>query len=221
MFQQHYLEPFYIAWERFKGFLGTTFYRCIPNEELHLSFFYGLNEDTKRWVDERSLVSGCSFLSRNGDDAYSLLEDMASYNYYWHISRHHGLVCEDILLHEEPMEQLEEEPSFLEEVESSPQEVKECVLPMILTLPQPTPKLPKIHHFPFEFSTPSYREVPYFVDHKDTWPPILFKLTYFMAESPRVVDYATLHGRTPYFEDTESLANDFNFSASWEATQAT
>ncbi|KAL5547616.1 hypothetical protein UlMin_002847 [Ulmus minor] len=49
---------------------------------------------------------------------------------------------------------------FLEEVESSPQEVKECVLPMILTLPQPTPKLPKIHPLPFAFSTPSYGEVP-------------------------------------------------------------
>ncbi len=61
----------------------------------------------------------------------------------------------------------------------------------------------------------------YFVDYQDTLPTILFKLTYFMAGSPRVVDYATLHGRTPYFEDTESLANDFNFSASWEVTQAT
>ncbi len=90
---------------------------------------------------------------------------------------------------------------------------------MILTSPQPTPNLPKIHHLPFEFSTPSYGEVPYFVDHQDKWPPTLFKLIYFVAGSPRVVDYATLHGRTPYFEDTESLANDFNFSASWEATQ--
>ena len=107
------------------------------------------------------------------------------------------------------MEQLEKEPSFLEEVEPSPQEVKECVLLMILTLPQPTPKLLKIHHLPFAFSTPSYGEVPYFVDYRDIWPTILFKLIYFMARSPRVVDYATLHGRTPYFEDTRSLAIDF------------
>ncbi len=68
---------------------------------------------------------------------------------------------EEILLDEEPMEQqFEEEPCFPEEVELSPQqleqqfvvelspqEVKECALPlpMILTSPQSTPNLPKIH----------------------------------------------------------------------------
>ena len=86
MFQQYYSEPFYEAWERFKGFLEMTFYRCIPKEQLHLSFFYGLNEDTKRWVDIGSMTSGCPFLSRNGDDAYFLLEDMASYNYHSYLS---------------------------------------------------------------------------------------------------------------------------------------
>ena len=120
------------------------------------------------------------------------------------------LVHEDILLDKEPMDQkFEEEPSFPKEVETSPQEAKECVLPMILTSSQPTPNLHKIHLLPFAFSTLSYGEVLYFVDYKDTWPIILFKLTYFMAGSPRVVDYATLHGRTPYFEDTRSLAIDF------------
>ena len=61
-----------------------------------MSFFYGLNEDTKMWVDIGSMASGCPFLSRNGDDAYFLLEDMASYNYHWHISHYNGLVYEDI-----------------------------------------------------------------------------------------------------------------------------
>lgn len=204
------------------------------------------------------MASGCPFLSRNEDDAYFFLEDMASYDYHWHLSHYnaqehydplenckkmlehidkntremreerlefnrrpklvtisfndelvHKLVHEDILLHEEPIkQQFEEEPSFPEEVETSPQEAKECVLLMTLTSPQPTPNIPKIHPFPFALLTPSYGEVPYFVDYQDTWPTVLFKLTYFMARSPRVVDYATLHGMTPYYEDTENLAND-------------
>ncbi len=82
MFQQHYLERFYEAWERFKDFIRATFYLCIQDEQLQLIFFYGLNEDTRRWVDDGSMASGCPFLSRNGDDAYFLLEDMASYYYH-------------------------------------------------------------------------------------------------------------------------------------------
>ena len=78
-------------------------------------------------------------------------------------------VCEDILLDEEPMEQqFEEDPSFPDEVEPSLQEVKECALPMILTSPQPTPNLPKIHLILFAFSTTSCGGIPYFVDYLDT-----------------------------------------------------
>ena len=74
-------------------------------------------------------------------------------------------IREDILLNEEPMKQKFEEPSFLKEVEPLPQKAKECVLQLILTLPQPTPNLPKIHPLPFAFSTLSYGEVSYFVDY--------------------------------------------------------
>ena len=80
-------------------------------------------------------------------------------------------------------QQFEEEPSFLEEVELSPQlmeqqfvvelspqEVKECALPlpMILTSPQSTPNLPKIHPLLLVFLTPSCGRIPYFIDYLDT-----------------------------------------------------
>ena len=170
MFQQYYSEPFYEAWERFKGFLRTTFYSCVPDDQLQLIFYYGLNEDTRRLVDDGSMANGYPFLLRNEDDAYFFLEDMVSYNYHFYLShynaqKHHDLlenmekmiekmsnitremreerlafnlrlnlltislndelvrelVCEDILLGEKPMEQqLEEKPSFPEEVKSSP-----------------------------------------------------------------------------------------------------
>ena len=292
IFRQYYSEPFYEAWERFKdGFVWQELSQCL--------FYLGLNEDTRSWVDDGAMASGCPSFLRNANDAYFLFEDMANYNYHWHLSLYNAQqhkdpledlqrlvekleestremhlqtisflervqepVREEILLDEEPMEQpfeeepccLEEEPSFSNEVELSPQEanecelplqpmeqqfevkpcfleevevslqqleqqfvvelspqeVKECALPlpMILISPQSTPNLPKIHPFLLVFLTPSCGRIPYFIDYLDTQPPIPFMLTCFVAGSPRVVDYATLHGRKPLFEHTECLAKD-------------
>ena len=125
-------------------------------------------------------------------------------------------------------QQFEEEPSFPKEVELSPQpmeqqfvvelspqEIEECALPlpMILTLPQSTPNLPKIHPLLLVFLTPSCGRIPNFIDYLDTQPPIPFMLTCFVAGSPRVVDYATLHGRKPLFEHTECQTKDIENQA--------
>ena len=205
------------------------------------------------------MASGYPLFSRNANDAYFLFEDMANYNYHWHLSQYNAQqqkdhledlqrllekleentremhlqtisllervqdpVPEEILLDEEPLKQpfeekpcfLEEEPSFLKEVKLSPQEsnecelplqpmeqqfevepcfleevevslqqleqqfvvelstkeVKECALPlpMTLTSPQSTPNLPKIHPLLLVFLTPSCGTIPYFIDYLDT-----------------------------------------------------
>ena len=100
-------------------------------------------------------------------------------------------------------------------VELSPQEVKDCVLPlpMILTWPQSNLNLPKIHPLLLVFLTPSCGGSPNFIDYLDTQTPIPFMLTCFVAASTRVVDYATLHGRKPLFEHTECQAKDIENQA--------
>ena len=215
MFQQRDSEQLYEAWGRFERRLGKDFYSCIPKDQIPWCFYYGLNAYTKRLVDDESMKrGGLPFLSWKGDDAHFLLEDMA--NYSWYLSTCNAQehqdpledlakafeeepMGEDFLLYEEPMEQKFEEPSFSEEVAAAPQEAEECEIPMSL-LPQPTPNFPKIHPPRAEFSIPFCGEFPSFVDYRDTWLLIFFKMTYNVAESPRVVDYATLHGRKPLFE---------------------
>ena len=128
------------------------------------------------------MSSGCPFFSRNVNDVYFLLEDMASYNYHWYISPYNGEEHKDHLedIHKmleelrkinremkslifnaiyqqflwmslwmnqwvKMKKQVEEKPSFPEEMEPLPQESKECVLPMILTSSQSIPNLSKIH----------------------------------------------------------------------------
>ena len=79
MFQQYYSEPFYEAWERFKdGFVWQELSQCL--------FYLGLNEDTRSWVDDGAMASGYPLFSRNVNDACILFEDMANYNYHWHLS---------------------------------------------------------------------------------------------------------------------------------------
>ena len=110
----------------------------------------------------------------------------------------------DSMIDAEPIEyQLNDEPS-LSEIEQEPSlkqpslnEPKECALPMISISPQHTSNRSKISFLP---SISTYGEVLSFIDYLDTWPPIVLKLTYFVTGLLRVVDYATLHGRKPFFE---------------------
>ena len=80
MFRQYYLEPFYKVWYRFKdGF--------VWNKRSPLIFYFGLNEDSKNWVDDGTMTSGFPLIIRNENDAYFLLEDMINYNYHWYTTR--------------------------------------------------------------------------------------------------------------------------------------
>ena len=53
-------------------------------------FYFGLNEDARSWVDDRAIASGCPLFLRNANDAYFLLENMASYNYHWYLSQYNA-----------------------------------------------------------------------------------------------------------------------------------
>ena len=97
-------------------------------------------------------------------------------------------MLEDILLNEEPMS---------------------VCLPLLMILTsQSTPNLLKIHPLLIVFLTPSCGGSMYFIDYLDTQPPIPFMLICFVAGSPRVVDYITLHRRKALIEHTECRAKD-------------
>ena len=83
MFQQYYSEPFYEAWEQFKDGFGWQ-------ELSQLLFYLGLNEDTRSWMDDGAMASGCPLFLRNANDAYFLFEDMENYNYHWYLSQHNA-----------------------------------------------------------------------------------------------------------------------------------
>ena len=114
-----------------------------------------------------------------------------------------NMMCVDLMIDEEPVEQLNDEPSLLKvEQEPSPKQPslkkpKDSVLSVISISLQHTPSHAKKSFLP---SIPSCREVPRFVDSLDTRPPKPFKPTYFVARLLRVVDYTTLHGRKSLFE---------------------
>ena len=117
------------------------------------------------------------------EEVFDLLEDIANYEYQWHLSQH------NVQQHRDPLEDqiqasmeqsLNDEPSLPKvEQEASPIEPKECALPIISISPQHTPRRAKKLFFQ---SIPSYREVPSFVDSLDTWPPIIFKPTFFCGQ---------------------------------------
>ena len=129
------------------------------------------------------------------------MEDIANYEYQWLLDQHNMQQHRDRLEDQiqAPIEQsLNDEPSLPEvEQELLLKEPKECVLPMLSISLQHTPSCAKKSFLP---SIPSYKEILDFVDSLDSWPPILFKPTYFVAGLVRVVDYATFHGMKPLFE---------------------
>ena len=102
IFRQYYSEPFYEAWERFKdGFVWQELSQCL--------FYLGLNEDARSWVDDGAMASGCHSFLRNANDAYFLFEDMANYNYHWHLSQYNAQQ------HKDPLENLQRLLEKLEE----------------------------------------------------------------------------------------------------------
>lgn len=101
-------EPFYEAWEQFKdGFVWQELSQCL--------FYLGLNEDTRSWVDDGVMASGCPSFLRNANDAYFLFEDMANYNYHWHLSQYNAQQHKD---------HLEDLQRLLEKLEDNAREMR-------------------------------------------------------------------------------------------------
>ena len=52
-------------------------------------------------MDDGAMASGCPSFLRNANDAYFLFEDMANYNYHWHLSLYNAQQ------HKDPLEYLQ------------------------------------------------------------------------------------------------------------------
>ena len=79
-FVQQEGESVYDAWERYKEAL-----RKVPNhglpEWLEIEFFYkGLIQSTRNMIDT---AAGGSLMEKMRDDAYALLDELASNSYQW------------------------------------------------------------------------------------------------------------------------------------------
>ena len=83
-FRQQPGESLYDAWERFKDLQRHCPHHGIPEWLLMQTFYQGLSESLQITID--ATAQG-SFMSKTPDDAYALLEKMASNNYQWHGER--------------------------------------------------------------------------------------------------------------------------------------
>ena len=83
-FTQHNGESLYEAWERFKDLQRQCPHHGVPQWLLIQTFYQGLTEPMRITID--ATAQG-SFMSKTLEDAYNLLETMASNNYQWHGER--------------------------------------------------------------------------------------------------------------------------------------
>ena len=74
----------YEAWERFKDLQRQCPHHGVPQWLLIQTFYQGLTEPMRITID--ATAQG-SFMSKTPEDAYNLLETMASNNYQWHGER--------------------------------------------------------------------------------------------------------------------------------------
>ena len=80
-FIQHNGESLYEVWERFKDLQRQCPHHGVPQWLLIQTFYQGLTEPMRITID--ATAQG-SFMSKTPEDAYNLLETMASNNYQWH-----------------------------------------------------------------------------------------------------------------------------------------
>ena len=83
-FTQQHGESLYEAWERFKDLQRQCPHHGVPKWLLIQTFYQGLTEPMRITID--ATAQG-SFMSKTPDDAFNLLETMASNNYQWHGDR--------------------------------------------------------------------------------------------------------------------------------------
>jgi len=83
-FTQLESESIYKAWERYKGIIKKVPHHGLP-AWLEIQFFYnGLNPNTKIIIDA---TIGGALMGNERDEAYELLEEMASNSYQWQLDR--------------------------------------------------------------------------------------------------------------------------------------
>ena len=79
-FTQLESESIYEAWERYKGLIRKVpHHRLLARLEIQL-FYNELNPNTKMIIDA---AAGGAFMGKERDEAYVLLEEMASNSYQW------------------------------------------------------------------------------------------------------------------------------------------
>ena len=83
-FTQHSGESLYKAWERYKDLQRQRPHHGVPQWLLIQTFYQGLTESMRITID--ATTQG-SFMSKTLEDAYNLLETMASNNYQCHKER--------------------------------------------------------------------------------------------------------------------------------------
>jgi len=83
-FTQLEFESIYETWERYKGLIRKVPHHRLP-AWLEIQFFYnGLNPNTKMIIDA---TAGGALVGKERDEAYELLEEMASNSYQWQSDR--------------------------------------------------------------------------------------------------------------------------------------
>ena len=84
IFTQFEYESIYEAWERYKNLIRKVLHHGLP-AWLEIPFFYnGLTLNTKMVIDA---VAGGALMGKERDEAYELLEEMASNSYQWQSDR--------------------------------------------------------------------------------------------------------------------------------------
>lgn len=84
MFLQIDMESLYEAWERFKDLLRKCPHHELPTWLLVQTFYNGLNGSTRNMVDA---AAGGTIMRKTPEEAYELLEEMASNSYQWPVER--------------------------------------------------------------------------------------------------------------------------------------
>ena len=80
MFLQLDMESLYEAWERFKDLLRRCPHHELPIWLLVQTFYNGLNSPTRNMADA---AAGGTIMRKTPEEAYELLEEMASNSYQW------------------------------------------------------------------------------------------------------------------------------------------